>query len=232
MTTASAIQPRTIAERITWAKANLFNSKGNTVLTLFSVGAGAVLLFLIVRYVLFQANWGLVALNRRLFFVGSYPSDEMVRIWIAVFLVVGLISITYGVWAGRLRPYLMVIAVMAAIVLTLGLGTEVRVEERQFSDVIESAGQSTTVSGINKVLVVDRGWVPSWLYAISLGLAVPFGSTWVLMAWCIRDTGRRGVGRQAPGEMARQPDHAAGIGRIVGAAHSNNRAFAAWRIQQ
>ena len=232
MTTASAIQPRTIAERIAWAKANLFNSKGNTVLTLFSVGAGAVLLFLIVRYVLFQANWGLVALNRRLFFVGSYPSDEMVRIWIAVFLVVGLISITYGVWAGRLRPYLMVIAVMAAIVLTLGLGTEVRVEERQFSDVIESAGQSTTVSGINKVLVVDRGWAPSWLYAISLGLAVPFGSTWVLMAVCIRDTGRRGVGRQAPGEMAGQPDHAAGIGRIVGAAHSNNCAIAAWRIQQ
>ena len=142
----------------------------------------AVLLFLIVRYVLFQANWGLVTLNRRLFFVGSYPADEMVRIWIAVFLVVGLISITYGVWAGRLRPYLLVIAVMAAIVLTLGLGTEVRVEERQFSDVIESAGQSTTVSGINKVLVVDRGWAPSWLYAISLGLAVPFGSTWVLMA--------------------------------------------------
>ena len=182
MTTAAIIKPETIAERIAWAKANLFNSKGNTVLTLFSVGAAGVLLFLTVRYVLFQANWGLVTLNRRLFFVGSYPADEMVRIWIAVFLVFGLISITYGLWGGRLRPYLLVIGVVAAIVLTLGLGTEVSVEERQFSEVIESAGQSTTVSGINKVLVVDRGWAPSWLYAISLGLAVPFGSTWVLLA--------------------------------------------------
>ena len=89
MTMAGYIKYSAIPGHIAWAKANLFNSKGNTVLTLFSVGAAAVLFFLTVRYVLFQANWGLVTLNRRLFFVGSYPADEMVRIWIAVFLVFG-----------------------------------------------------------------------------------------------------------------------------------------------
>ena len=182
MTTAAAIQPSRLAERIAWAKANLFNSRGNTVLTLLSVGASVIVVFLLVRYVLFQANWGLVALNRRLFFIGSYPADETFRIWIAVFLVMALIAVTFGVWAGRLRPYIVVIGVVAALVLTLGLGTEVRIEEREFSEVIEAAGQTTTVSGINKVLVMDQGWAPSWLYALSLGLAVPFGMTWVLMA--------------------------------------------------
>jgi general L-amino acid transport system permease protein len=106
----------------------------------------------------------------------------MVRIWIAIFLAMALISVTFGIWAGRLRPYLLVIGIIAAIVLTLGLGTDVRVEEHDFTDVIESAGQTTTVSGINRVLVMDGGWAPSWLYALSLGLAIPFGPAWFLTA--------------------------------------------------
>ena len=144
MMTSTAIRPASLAERVEWVKANLFNTRGNTALTLVSVGAGVVLLFLTVRYVLFQANWGLVAINRRLFFIGSYPADETFRIWIAVFLVVALISVTYGIWAGKLRPYLVVIGVVAAMVLTLGLGTEVRIEQHEFTDVIESAGQTQT----------------------------------------------------------------------------------------
>ena len=180
---AAAINTDAMAGRVAWAKANLFNSRANTALTLISVSAAGIILALTIRYVLFQANWGLVALNRRLFFIGSYPAEETARIWIAVFLVAGLIALTYGIWAGRLRPYLIAVGIVAAIILTLGIGTEVNIEERQFSEVIESAGgQSTTVSGINRVLVVDHGWAPSWLYALSLGLAVPFGAAWLLLA--------------------------------------------------
>ena len=149
---ATAKQRDAIAGRIGWAKANLFNSRANTALTLISLGAAAVILALAFRYVLFQANWALVALNRRLFFIGSYPADETARIWIAVFLVASLIALTYGIWAGRLRPYLIVVGVVATIILTLGIGTEMRIEERQFTEVIESAaGQTTNISGINRV---------------------------------------------------------------------------------
>ena len=182
MTTATAISAEGLAQRIAWAKANLFNSRWNSVLTVLSLGSIALLLFLIIRYVLFQANWGLVAINRRLFFIGSYPADETMRIWIAIFLAVGLIAITYGVWSNRIRPYLIVVGIVAAMVLTLGLGTDVRIEQQEFTDVIESAGGTQTVSGIDNVLVMDQGWAPSWLYAVSLGLAVPFGTTWLLMA--------------------------------------------------
>ena len=177
-----AIQKDSIAERVAWARDNLFNTRGNTAITLVSFAAAALVLFLVVRYVLFQANWGLVALNRKLFFVGSYPAEEAFRIWIALFLAVGLIAITYGIWGGRLRPYMIVVGVVAALVLTLGLGVEPRIEERQFTEIIQSGGQSTTISGINRVLVMEGGWAPSWLYALSMGLAVPFGTTWVLLA--------------------------------------------------
>jgi general L-amino acid transport system permease protein len=179
---ATAISAEGLAQRIAWTKANLFNSRGNSLLTVISLSMIVLLLFLIIRYVLFQANWGLVAINQRLFFIGSYPADETMRIWVAVFLVVALVAITYGVWSARIRPYLIVVGVIAAMVLTLGLGTDVYIEQREFTDVIESAGQTQTVSGIDNVLVMDQGWAPSWLYAISLGLAVPFGSTWLLMA--------------------------------------------------
>ncbi len=177
-----AIQKDSIAERVAWARDNLFNTRANTAITLVSFAAAALVLFLVVRYVLFQANWGLVALNRKLFFVGSYPAEEAFRIWIALFLAVGLIAITYGIWGGRLRPYMIVVGVVAALVLTLGLGVEPRIEERQFTEIIQSGGQSTTISGINRVLVMEGGWAPSWLYALSMGLAVPFGTTWVLLA--------------------------------------------------
>ena len=177
-----AIQKDSIAERVVWARDNLFNTRANTAITLVSFAAAALVLFLVVRYVLFQANWGLVALNRKLFFVGSYPAEEAFRIWIALFLAVGLIAITYGIWGGRLRPYMIVVGVVAALVLTLGLGVEPRIEERQFTEIIQSGGQSTTISGINRVLVMEGGWAPSWLYALSMGLAVPFGTTWVLLA--------------------------------------------------
>ena len=177
-----AIQKDSIAERVAWARDNLFNTRANTAITLVSFAAAALVLFLVVRYVLFQANWGLVALNRKLFFVGSYPAEEAFRIWIALFLAVGLIAITYGIWGGRLRPYMIVVGVVAALVLTLGLGVEPRIEERQFTEIIQSGDQSTTISGINRVLVMEGGWAPSWLYSLSLGLAVPFGSTWVLLA--------------------------------------------------
>ena len=185
MTTAQNIQQNLVtglSERIAWTRANLFNSRGNTVLTLVTAAAGAGLLFLALRFVLFQANWGLVALNRRLFFIGSYPSDETFRIWIAVYLAIALIAVTFGLWAGRLRPFYTVIGIVAAIILTLGIGTDASIHSEEFSETIVTEGQTTTVSGINRELVMQEGWAPSWLYAVSLGLALPFGSTWLMMA--------------------------------------------------
>ena len=147
-----------------------------------AIGIGAVLFFLVVRFVLFQANWGLVALNRKLFFFGSYPAEETYRIWIAVFVGAVLISLTYGIWVRLMRPYLMVIGAAALIILTLGLGTDAYITEEQFTSQIVSNGQTETISGIDKTLVFERGWAPRWLHAFSLGLAVPFGSSWLLMA--------------------------------------------------
>ena len=181
MTTSTA-HHSAIGRRVTWARANLFNTRGNTAISLAALGAGVVVAFLVLKFVLFEANWALVAINRKLFFIGSYPADEMFRVWISLFIAAALISLTYGIWGGRLRPYVAAIGVAATIVLTFGLGTDLRIEERQFTAEIQSAGQTSVVSGVERTLILDQGWAPSWLYAVSLGLAVPFGTSWLLLA--------------------------------------------------
>ena len=180
--TTSAAYRSIVSSCLTRARTNLFNSRRNSVLSLATIAAGGIAGFLMLRFVLFQANWGLVAINRKLFFVGSYPAEDTFRIWISLFIVVILVALTYGVWIGRLWPYIVVIGVVAVIILTLGLGTDLQIQEGQYTQEIQSAGQTAIVSGVHRELVWERGWAPRWLYSLSLGLAIPFGTSWLLLA--------------------------------------------------
>ena len=180
--TTSAAYRSIVSSCLARARTNLFNSRRNSVLSLATIAAGGIAGFLMLRFVLFQANWGLVAINRKLFFVGSYPAEDTFRIWISLFIVVILVALTYGVWIGRLRPYIAAIGAVAVIILTLGLGTDLQIQEGQYSQEIQSAGQTAIVSGVHRELVWERGWAPRWLYSLSLGLAIPFGTSWLLLA--------------------------------------------------
>ena len=180
--TTSAAYRSIVSSCLTRARTNLFNSWRNSVLSIATIAAGGIAGFLMLRFVLFQANWGLVAINRKLFFVGSYPAEDTFRIWISLFIVVILVALTYGVWIGRLRPHIVAIGVVAVITLTLGLGTDLQIQEGQYTQEIQSAGQTAIVSGVHRELVWERGWAPRWLYSLSLGLAIPFGTSWLLLA--------------------------------------------------
>ena len=52
----------------------------------------------------------------------------------------------------------------------------------QYTQEIQFAGQTAIVSGVQRELVWERGWAPRWLYSLSLGLAIPFGTSWLLLA--------------------------------------------------
>ena len=172
-----------ISQKIDWARDHLFNSRGNTILSIAGLALWAAFAFLIIKFVFFDANWGLIALNRRLFFVGSYPSDELWRIWIPVFLTAALAAFSYGVWGGSLRPYFISVGAAAFLLLVLGLGSDAQITETPFTDTIRASdGSTTVVSGLDKDLVLETGWAPRWLYALSFGLALPFGASWLLLA--------------------------------------------------
>ena len=171
-----------LAQRLEWARANLFNTKTNTLISVVALVLALLVTVLVAKFILFDANWGLIALNRRLFFVGSYPAEDLFRIWIAVFLAATLASVSYGIWIGKLRSYFIMLGVLAIIVLTLGIGTDFYVTETPFSEEITSSGTTTVISGVDRELIGEQGWAPRWLYAFSLGLALPFGGSWVVFA--------------------------------------------------
>jgi general L-amino acid transport system permease protein len=81
---------------IGWLHHNLFNSKLNGILT-FVVGAIVlVVVYGLAQWILFDARWGVITDNMRLFLVGRYPPDEIWRVWLATTVV----SIATGLTAG------------------------------------------------------------------------------------------------------------------------------------
>ena len=165
-----------------WSRKNLFNTPRNSIITVVVLGLAGLGVALIIRYLLFEANWDLIAANRKLFFVGAYPSEEVWRVWVGVFATVTLAGLSYGIWVGRLIPYFAILGVLSVIFLTLGLGSSLEIVETPFSRTIGTGDNTVTIQGIDEDLVRTPGWAPYWLYSVSLGLALPFGLNWGLVA--------------------------------------------------
>jgi general L-amino acid transport system permease protein len=118
--------PLTVRTARRWARENLFGSVANTALTVitflfvwFAVIAipGVVEFppFGILWFVVDAADWEVVTANRKLFFIGRFPSDETWRLWVALFVFSGLAGLSWGLWS-RIGPRL---AGMAAVGLVL-----------------------------------------------------------------------------------------------------------------
>ena len=110
-----------------WLHRNLFNTKLSGVI---SIVLGIVLLaaiWLSLQWMIYDARWGVITENMRLFLVGQYPKDEIWRVW----LTLATLSIATGLTAGssssgavRLMA-MMVLAgqvLLALMVLVSGLG--------------------------------------------------------------------------------------------------------------
>ena len=101
-----------------WASANLFSSPSNIALT---VVAGAVLtlvLYWLVNFIFFDADWAVVNVNRRLIFLGRYPQGEEWRIWPPLWIAFGLGGLSYGLLSRASRRD--IVSLAAAVVFILG----------------------------------------------------------------------------------------------------------------
>lgn len=90
-----------IAERFTalgWLYRNLFSPWYNILLTLLA----SLILYAILKptilWILNEARWEVIGANLRLLAVGQYPADQVWRIWLCLYLLVGMIGLTWGVW--------------------------------------------------------------------------------------------------------------------------------------
>ena len=82
-----------------WANANLFNGPWNTVLTVLVVSLVGFLVFSLLRFVFFGAEWDVVTVNKRIIFLGRYPKGEEWRLWPPLWAAMGLLAAAWGSWS-------------------------------------------------------------------------------------------------------------------------------------
>ncbi|MCH7617838.1 MAG: hypothetical protein IIB18_08260, partial [Chloroflexi bacterium] len=93
---APSLPPHVVAYR--WARANLFSSPGNTVLTVITVTILAVAGYQAARFVFATAEWEIIEANRGLFFTGRFPRDEFWRIWVTLHGTAALFGLSWRLW--------------------------------------------------------------------------------------------------------------------------------------
>ncbi len=88
--------PTTEVGVIGWLNHNLFSSKLNGILTIVMVLLVAAVIYGLGSWMLFEARWGVITDNMRLFLVGRYPPEEIWRVWVAL----TVLSVATGLSAG------------------------------------------------------------------------------------------------------------------------------------
>ena len=83
-----------------WLKDNLFNTWYNALLTCLALA----LLFLafkgLLTWAFTEAEWSVIPANLRLFAVGSYPQEQIWRVWSAIYILSVLLGLSAGIWGG------------------------------------------------------------------------------------------------------------------------------------
>ncbi len=83
-----------------WLKDNLFNSWYNVLLSCLVL---VVLFFAfkaLLTWAFTEAKWDVIPANLQLFGVGSYPREQIWRVWNAIYIVSALIGLSAGIWGG------------------------------------------------------------------------------------------------------------------------------------
>lgn len=105
MTAVEMKPPITSVGPLAWLKKNLFSNWYNAALSfvalwlLYSIVASAV------AWSRTEARWGVIEANLTLFMVGQYPREQLWRVWLAIYLLAGLLGLSWGVWKNAVRGF-------------------------------------------------------------------------------------------------------------------------------
>ena len=112
---------------LAWVRKNLLSTWYNIALTLFAIWLLYSLLKPAIQWATTEARWGVIGANLTLFMIGTYPREQIGRIWLSIFLLAGLIGLSWGVWriAARGFAFIALGAGAAFILLALFFGWDV-----------------------------------------------------------------------------------------------------------
>ncbi len=102
-----------------WTRRHLLRTRLDALLT---VGAGLAIAFVAVPlavWVVSGADWGVIAANRHLLLVGSYPAEEVWRVWAVVWMLMAMSGISLGALTESARFGWKIVGAGAAALLLL-----------------------------------------------------------------------------------------------------------------
>jgi general L-amino acid transport system permease protein len=116
--------PRLTVGPLAWLRKNLFSTWYNSALTVVALWALYSLFKPALAWSQTEARWGVIEANLTLFMIGQYPREELWRIWLVIYLLAGLIGLSWGVWQRAARGFaVMALGAGATFALAcLGLG--------------------------------------------------------------------------------------------------------------
>lgn len=92
-----------------WLKKNLFSSIGNTILTFVSI----FLFYILIKkgvLPLLELDWTVIKANLKLIFTGSYPIDQIWRVWIVALYISIFFGFTFKLFSTRVPKLIFVIS--------------------------------------------------------------------------------------------------------------------------
>ncbi|SVC76082.1 uncharacterized protein METZ01_LOCUS328936, partial [marine metagenome] len=97
-----------------WLVKNLFSSWYNAVLTFIAIGIVIAIGRPAIIWAFSQARWVVIPFNMANLMVGVYPRAEIWRVWCVVYLIMGLVGLT---WRAQFTGHKRGIVVFAAIMV-------------------------------------------------------------------------------------------------------------------
>ena len=112
---------------LAWVRKNLFSTWYNIALTLFAVWLLYALLKPALQWATTEARWGVIEANLTLFMIGTYPREQIGRVWLSIFLLAAVIGLSWGVWRNAARGFALIAlgAGAAFILIALSFGWDV-----------------------------------------------------------------------------------------------------------
>jgi general L-amino acid transport system permease protein len=100
-----------------WIRQNLFSSWFNSVLTVVSAIGVIFFGYQILKFVFVSGEWAVIRASMRGYMVGSFPEEELWRVWTVVYLVALLAGASLGIarfdWRWSLRRLMVALGVTA-----------------------------------------------------------------------------------------------------------------------
>lgn len=111
--------PQSKFSLLAWLKKNLFYNVLSSLVTLVFIYLIGLTIKKILVWTAQSAQWDVITTNLRLLMIGTYPVEQVYRIWICILIMGFLIGLSWGIWIkGRTVSNVIMFAFPFALALT------------------------------------------------------------------------------------------------------------------